>query len=487
MRIGKKIALTLLALLVVLMTMGYLAGRSFFREHYFPGTNINGRDCSFMTVREVEDIFDREARTYALAVDTMNNGREAVTAEDVGMRYASDGSAGRFLDDQDLDYWFLHLTDKKELNVENRGITVSYSMIEQKVDSLYCMQPENITYPSDAYIKNDGDDVFSVVPEVVGNALDRQKVIDVIRDAVENRVDSVNLETEGCYLKPTVYSDSPVITTSLERIEKFKEALITYDFLESIERLDWSTLRDWLTTDEEGYVILDPEKVKAFVHGLAEKYNTYGHTRDFLTYNNRNITVTGGDYGWLIDEPKETKALTQALEEGTVDVREPVYAYEAASRSGVSDIGMTYIEIDLMNLRLVFYREGQPVVDTEIESNHSHVTGVTMPLGVYTLNGKKSPAEVVENGEIRRVDYLLEYEYGVPITETEWYEEPDGEFYGEPDGELYEEPYEEPDGEFDDELHLPADRSIGVKVPYEAMATLYSQAEEGIPIVIYDE
>ena len=467
MRIGKKIALTLLALLIVLMAGGYMAGRSFFEEHYFPGTNINGRDCSFMTVSEVEEIFDKEARTYALAVDTMNNGREAVTAEDVGMRYASDGSAQRFLDEQDLDYWFLHITDRKELNVEDRGITVSYSLIEQKVDSLYCMQPENITYPADAYIKNDGDDEFSVVPEVEGNALDREKVIRVIRDAVENRADSVNLETEGCYLKPTVYADSPVIITSLERLENFKEALITYDFVESVERLDWSTTGDWLTTDEEGYVILDPEKVKAFVHGLAEKYNTFGDDRNFLTYNNRTITVSGGDYGWMIDEPKETQELTLALEEGTVDVREPVYAHTAASRSGVSDIGMTYIEIDLMNLRLVFYRDGQPVVDTEIESGFSYLTGVTMPLGVYTLNGKKSPAEVVENGEIRRVDYLLEYEYGVPITEAEWYEEPDGDL----DGELY----------------LPADRSTGVKVPYEAMATLYSQAEEGIPIVIYDE
>ena len=463
MRIGKKIALTLLALLVVLMTMGYLAGRSFFREHYFPGTEINGRDCSFMTVSEVEDIFDREARTYALAVDTMNNGREAVTAEDVGMRYASDGSSGRFLDAQDLDYWFLHLTDKKELNVENCGITVSYSMIEQKVDSLYCMQPENITYPSDAYIKNEGNDVFSVVPEVEGNALDREKVIRVIRDAVENRVDSVNLETEGCYLKPAVYSDSPSITTSLERLANFKEALITYDFVESVERLDWSTIRSWLTTDEEGYVILDPEKVKEFVHGLAEKYNTFGGERDFLTYDNRIITISGGDYGWAIDELKESQALTHALEEGTVDVREPVYAYEAASRSGVSDIGMTYIEIDLMNLRLVFYRDGHPVVDTGIESGYSHYSGVPAPFGVYVLTAKKSPAEVVENGEIRGVDYLLEFDYGVPITEAPWR------------------------GELDGEIYIPEETGGGIKLPYDAMATLYNQAEEGIPVVIYDK
>ena len=463
MRIGKKIALTLLALLIVLMAGGYMAGRSFFEEHFFPGTNINGRDCSFMTVSEAEDIFDREARTYALAVDTMNNGREAVTAEDVGMKYASDGTVQRFLEDQDLDYWFLHLTEKKDLNVENRGITVSYSMIEQKVDSLYCMQPENITYPSDAYIKNEGNDVFTVVPEVEGNALDREKVIRVIRDAVENRAESVNLEAGGCYLKPTVYSDSPSILTSLERLENFKEALITYDFVESVERLDWSTIRAWLTTDEEGYVILDPEKVKAFVHGLAEKYNTFGDERDFVTYDNRTVTVSGGDYGWVIDELKETQELTHALEEGTVDVREPVYAYKAASRSGVSDIGMTYIEINLMNKRLVFYRDGHPVVDTEIECGTSIGIGGYTPVGVFTLSGKRSPAEVVENGEIRSVDFLLEYNYSAHITEAPWHEELDGELY------------------------IPEESDGSVKLPYEAMASLYNLTEEGIPIVIYEE
>ena len=42
------------------------------------------------------------------------------------------------------------------------------------------------------------------------------------------------------------------------------------------------------------------------------KYDTMGQTRTFLTYDNRQVEIKGGDYGWVIDRDEEVKALIEA-------------------------------------------------------------------------------------------------------------------------------------------------------------------------------
>ena len=47
-----------------------------------------------------------------------------------------------------------------------------------------------------------------------------------------------------------------------------------------------------------------------------------GQTRTFLTYDNRQVEIKGGDYGWVIDQDEEVKALIAAIESGVTQVRE---------------------------------------------------------------------------------------------------------------------------------------------------------------------
>lgn len=100
-------------------------------------------------------------------------------------------------------------------------------MMSQTVDTLKCMQADNIVQPVDAQIQDTGD-CFEIIPEVTGNALDRTKTEEVIAGAMLRGRTSVNLEEESCYLKPSVYSTD----TQLRLIVKNESALciiITYD------------------------------------------------------------------------------------------------------------------------------------------------------------------------------------------------------------------------------------------------------------------
>ena len=104
------------------------------------------------------------------------------------------------------------------------------------------------------------------------------------------------------------------------------DIIITYDFADRTETVDRSVIKDWFTIDENGDVVLDKDLVAQYVDELGYKYDTFGLTRTFLTYDNREKVIEGGDYGWVIDQEAETKALMEAVESGVTQVREPVYS-----------------------------------------------------------------------------------------------------------------------------------------------------------------
>ena len=219
---------------------------------------------------------------------------------------------------------------------------------------------------------------------------------------------------------------------------------------------------EYCDVDADGYIVPDREKVQSYVKKLAETYNTVGQEREFLTYNDRKIVVQGGDYGWVINEEAETDELINDILSGTIEVKEPVYSAEAGSRSSAGDLGLTYIEIDLSNQRLVYYEEGNPVIDTNIISGYPHEINTQTPTGTYAVTAKNAPGTIVDTGVTQSVYYLLEFNHGIPISDATWRTEFGGDVYY----------WEGTDG--------------GIEVPLEDMDKLYQKASEGTAVVIYE-
>ena len=153
--------------------------------------------------------------------------------------------------------------------------------------------------------------------------------------------------------------------------------IITYDFGDRTETLDISKIQDFIVDNE-----LNREKVSEYVEQLAAKYDTKGIERDFTTYDDRKISVSGGDYGWKIDQEKETEGLMKAILSGQTDVRTPVYEQEARERDA-NDIGYTYIEIDKQNKQFILYVDGDPAIQItgELKSLENGVYSLKTPSG----------------------------------------------------------------------------------------------------------
>ena len=61
------------------------------------------------------------------------------------------------------------------------------------------------------------------------------------------------------------------------------------------------------------FIHLTKNQIEAYISELAAKYDTVGTERTFNTYDGREITVSGGNYGWQIDQKAELKELTELI------------------------------------------------------------------------------------------------------------------------------------------------------------------------------
>ena len=456
---GRTIIILLVVLLLLLTAGAYGYGVHYFSSHFLPGSMVNGFNCSYMTSEDTEDLLNQRVSAYVLAVETMKNGQEAISAQDVGLSYVSTGIVKQLIKDQDRFTWFLAFNQDKNYDI-SESLSYNVELMGQAVDNLKCMQPENVVQPVDAQIQDTGD-TFEIIPEVVGNALDRTKTEEVISAAMLRGKTSVNLEDESCYRKPSVYSTDELLKANCEKMNQLVKVIITYDFADRTETVDRTLIKNWFGYDEDGNVILDENLVRQYVADLGLKYDTMGQTRTFLTYDNRQVEIKGGDYGWVIDQDEEVKALIAAIESGVTQVREPVYLYSGYSR-GTNDIGSTYVEIDLTNQRLVFYMKGTPIVDTPIVSGNPNIDGCATPEGCYALDAKESPAVLTGEDYETNVTYWMPFAGNVGIHDATWRTE-----FG---GNMYQ-----------------WDGSHGcINVPYDKAAAIYANIEVGMSVVVYE-
>ena len=459
MSAGKKAVITIILLLFLLTAGVYFFGVYYFTNHFLPGSVVGSWNCSYMTAEETEELLIRRTDAYVLAVETRGGGREAITAKEAGLVYVSDGSVQQMMRDQNRFRWFMAFSQSSHYDMPSSVSFENKEKLQKAVQRLRCMQPENITKPSDACIKDNGTQ-FVIVPEVQGNAPDPEKTLTVIREAVANEVPVVNLEEQGCYQKPAVLQNDERLIRDCEQINRLTDTVITYDFADRTEVLDRNTLKDWLIRDANGDYTIDKEKAAAYVSELGYKYDTFGCARQFRTYNGREITISGGDYGWAIAQGAETESLLQALKNGETQVREPIYAYTAWSRD-VNDIGYTYIEIDLANQRLVFYKDGQPIADTGIVTGNPNIIENGTPTGCFAVDAMKSPAVLTGEDYQANVTYWMPFYKNIGIHDASWRTE------------------------FGGNLYLLEGSHGCVNVPYDQAQIIFNNIDVGAPVIVY--
>lgn len=394
-----------------------LAGKKY-ETVFFPKTTINGMDASGRTPDEVKEMIAGQIKGYSLALVTRQDTQEVIKGTDIDLHPEYDGTLEQLIAEQETWKWGLSAMEEKEYVI---GTMVKYdeSLLAKTVDALDSMNPELAQAPKDAalseYIPGVG---YEIVPEEQGSLLNRDMILSGVSDAILNLQETLYLEEIGAYEIPALTADSPELLAKQEAWNHYVNTTVTYQFGSKREILDGSTIHQWISDDGQGGARLDENQVAEYVKTLARTYNTAYQPKTLKTSYGKTVTITGGPYGWRINQSSEAAELAKILHSGESQTREPVYSQTANSHDG-PDYGDTYVEINLTAQHLYFYKDGKLIVESDFVSGNAS-RGWATPAGAYPLTYKQRDATLRGENYETPVSYWMPFNGNIGMHDADW-------------------------------------------------------------------
>lgn len=401
-----------IAIPVATLVILYLIMTFYFKDHFFFGSVINGVNYGGKTVSQVEDLISSESSNYSIELIGRNDLKDVITAADINYQYISDGSVKSLKNKQNPFFWIGALFQKKNSNEMTINTSFDEKALKDCLSKTVFFDKRNIEKPKNAYVKyNKSQKEYVLVPENNGSKLLANKAFEALKTAISTGETTLNFDEADCYKQPKYTTETPKMNAFFKKVQLYSNACITYDFSDRQEVVDASTIHKWLKVNNKKLkVTIDENAIKEYVDYLGRNYSTFGASREFKASSGKTITVSGGDYGWLINRPAEVKALTKNIKKGKTITKEPVYTQKAVSRNK-NDIGDTYVEIDLTKQHLWFYKEGEKIVESDFVSGNAS-RGWATPAGIYQITYKERNAVLGANSG---ADYRSPVSYWMPF------------------------------------------------------------------------
>ena len=247
---------------------------------------------------------------------------------------------------------------------------------------------------------------------------------------------------ENAYEKPVVYADNPDLIYQRDNLNGFLQTVITYDLKDGTTRtLDGSTMINWISQDENGWYYVDEgnvmANVEAYVTALAAEVDNVRTGVDFHSSALGVITLPTATYGLQIGKDQEVAQLFTEIMERTTTERTPIYSMDYTITLADLGIGNTYIEIDIPNQHLYYYRDGALMLESDIVSG-SEYTSPT-PRGIFYIQNREQNVTLLgpylADGKTRSYTTLVKYwlpfdiANGVGLHDASWRAEFGGDIY----------------------------------------------------------
>ena len=477
-RKGKSLFNRIRVPLIAAAAAAALTGYGFTAWHYtnrfYPGTVFFGIPAAEMSVYDVKAAVKAKVDSYSLdlvarkPLTGTGSGNAAasdnvITAEDVAMVYRDNGEIDSAMKNQKVWAWPVMMLAQM-FGEGDSALETTYddSLVTDAVAGLACMQKENMIAPENAKVILT-DDGASVQTEIYGTTLDREKTEEAVRTALNTGSTQIDLDDLGLYKNPKVYSSDLSLMSDAMALNKILGAKVLLRFGNRTEVINSEVISKMLDKRGSSYE-LNEEKLRSYVGGLADKYDTLQKERLFYTSIGTKITLEEGrgDYGWQLDQDATYEKLLEAIRDQKKTTIDPVYTQEAFCRDK-NDIGETYVEISLTNQTLWFYKYGKLVVETPVVTGNPYAGHETPSGGVWSLKGRMRNQTLSGQGYNSPVDYWMPFNGGVGIHDMQsraW---------------------------FGGSIYLGSGSHGCINTPLAAVKLIYDQIEEGVPVIVYKD
>ena len=422
--IDKKKKIIILGTIIGIILVIYLGGSLYFKDKFHIGFLINNIDVSANTTLEAKDKIENSLKNYELTIEGKDK-IEKINASDIDLNFNGEEKLNDILKSQNPFSWIINLFDPSA-EILNNSITYDKNKLSNKIDKFVFFKKENVIEPKNASFKYE-DGSFVIIEEEQGSKVDKKLLIKAIEEGIESGERTINLEEKGVYIKPKYGKDSEEVLRTKEELNNMLNTNLNYSFGGKNLTLDKNEINDWFSVDKDMNIDINKKKVANYAYKIALQYNTKGKIRSFKTSTGKIVNVSGGNYGYSVDQAEEVKKIISSIKKGENITREPVFSEKGNIYNG-NDIGNSYVEISLGGQHIWFYKNGKLLVDSDIVTGNKS-RGWATPAGVYKLTYKQKKAVLTGENYRTPVDFWMPFNGGIGLHDATWRSQFGGNIY----------------------------------------------------------
>lgn len=435
----------------------------------FPdAVTVNGVDVGGLTVREAEDKLSELTEGYTLRV-RFADGDCTLRGEDIALSLndrkhlralarelnqptASLSQSGRELWDEELLSW-----DDEALRQTVRSWPNLYSLVDVKSKDAKLVYSEEMGR-------------FRVKQEVPGGSVDADKLEEKVSGCVRALSGKLDALEEGLYGELRT-ADSPEVESALEEANEKLKLELTYHYevedadIDGSETIGFDELSRWLYVESDGLTVgVDSHALQNYVSTMRDYYSAssdedYTDYSMFVTSTGQKVEVPHPARGETVDTDALYNDIMYCVDNRISGEREAPYDENLI---GTTDLGGSYVEVDLDGQHLWLYRDHKLVTDRDICSGDVE-TGCATPVGLYTIKDKETDRWL--NGEDYHdwVSYWMPFNGGVGLHDATW----------------------RSDEEFGGEVYLENGSHGCINMPLDLAETVYENVNIGTYVILY--
>lgn len=405
-RIGIKIGIAILLII-------YLMVAFFYKDKFGPRTFLNDQKISGKNLAKANEQLADEVYWEGLEVKNEEETILKITPEEINYEYMDNNELLSLIKSHNNFKWPIYLFSKRDYNIEpiyiysmnNLGLIVeNASQLNQELKNAAVEYSEE-------------SEKFEIITHQYKFNIEKDELLQLIDKKIKQAEDVLDLSE---YIElPEILDNNDDLIKMKDEANDYINLEFKYQFGDNYEKIDKSLIKQWIIPNGLN-IEFEKEKMREYViTTLSNKYDTYGKPRNFKTTSGKTIKLSKGSYGWLIHRANTVEALINHIKNKESKIIEPVYSYKAVSR-GTSDIGNSYVEIDIDNQMVYVYSKGElkvktPTVTGNISRGHNTPRNRVDPISYKTTN-----AVLRGPGYAAPVKYWMPFNGGVGLHDADW-------------------------------------------------------------------
>ena len=433
-----KIFVRTVLFICMILGLGYLGLAVYYENGFSFMTYINGVYCTGKTVEAVNYELNDAFVYDGLTVST-DKGSFLISADSIAYSYDYREPLNHYLSVQNPYLWGENLAKGKEYS-----LLPAICFDEELLDSIILTELEKCLPKEKIEVRLDFSEDGFVLKDNKKNLLDIDKAKEVITEALYEGKNDIDLTESDCYYDVSYSPKEKEIIAFFDSLYEYQNKDVIYVFDDEKESFSSVELAQTLSfyeayinnsyqntdtiiaefTDENGNLLVNEDAVNLLLEKKLSPYNTY-HNHIFTTHDGREILIKGGTYGNKISmKTEKTELLSFLQSEKKEYIRTPEYTKEALYK-GKNDIGDTYIEVDIGQQKMFYYRDGELFLETDVVTGKNKATREE----VCYVYAKQRNRILRGPGYESFVKYWMPVSGGIGIHDASWRSEFGGDIY----------------------------------------------------------